>query len=329
MENREHGLRSTECRRRPGLFFVTVACAVVCVLAGVAILSAPAHTGEQRTTGTTITGVIRDQDGAPISRAFVQLDRVSTTSVPFQWTAADAQGRFKLTNVPAGAARIRAVAGASSLFETAAEVVAAGGKVVESRGGARGLVITLDAGREVRVKIEDFDQYDHTGTGSGVGPVPAARLVWDQPKNESRTFRWAPIAKDGSVRFVQLPDKPSFEVWGHASLDRPFKKSGLEPSKDVTVIRTVPGLRISGKLVPAKIAVEDDPRVEAQPYNGFGVGFARIKPDGTFVIRGLVEGEYQVFCALRSKPKRGWFASEAARAGATDVELDFRADADD
>jgi hypothetical protein len=286
-----------------------------------ALLSDPAHTGEPRNQGATITGVIRDQDGAPISRAFVQLDRENTTSVPFQWTAADARGRFELRNVPAGPVGIRAVAGAHYLFP-------ASGKVVKSRGGARNLVITLEAGREVRVKIEDFDRYDHSGTGSGVGSVPAARLVWDQPKNEGRDFRWAPIAKDGSVRFVQLPDKPSFEVWGHASLDRPFKKSGLEPGKTVTVIRTVRGLRITGRILPAQVAAEGDPRVDAQPYPGFSVGRGRVKSDGTFVIRGLPEGEYVVLCSLRSKPKIGWDASKTARAGATDVELDFRKEGD-
>lgn len=317
MENRQHGLRSTDCRRRPVRFLVIASFAFVCVAAGLAILSAPAHPGEQRTAGTTITGVIRDQDGEPISRAFVQLDRESTTSVPFQWTDADAQGRFELKNVPAGAVRIRAVAGHSRLFSST-------DKVVESKGGARDLVITLEAGREVRVKIEDFDRYDHSGVGSGVGSVPAARLVWDQPRTESRDFRWAPIAKDGSVRFVQLPDKPSFEVWGRASLDRPFKKSGLKPSKNVTVIRTVRGLRISGKILPAKVAVEDDPRVDALPYPGLRVGYGRIESDGTFVIRGLIEGEYEVFCALRNKRKMGMFAYKTVRAGATDVELDFR-----
>ena len=96
----------------------------------------------------------------------------------------------------------------------------------------------------------------------------------------------------------------------------------------MTVIRTVRGLRISGKLLPAKVAVEDDPVVEAQPYPGFRVGYGRIKSDGTFVIRGLIEGEYEVFCALRSKPKTGMFAYKTARAGATDVELDFRKEGD-
>ncbi len=320
MEKSQRGLRSTDCRRRRVRSPVIAGFAVVCVVGGLALLPTSVHSGESRTKGTTVTGVIQDQDGQRISRAFVQLDRESTTSVPFQWTAADARGRFVLKNVPAGAVRIRAVAGAHYLFPSS-------GKVIASKGGARGLVITLEAGREVRVKVEDFDRYDHSGTGSGVGPVPAARLVWDQPKNESRDFRWAPIAKDGSVRFVQLPDKPSFEVWGHASLDRPFKKSGLKPSKTVTVIRTVRGFRISGEILPAKVAVEDDPSVVAQPHTGFRVGFVRIKSDGTFLIRGLIEGEYDVWCELGNKQKSGMFVIKTVRAGATDVELDFREEA--
>ena len=299
--------------KRVRFFRAPILLAVVCVVASMALLPASAGPAGARAAKTTIAGVVRDPAGEPISRAFVQLDEDSTTSVPFPWTAADPEGRFELKNVPTGKVRIRAIAGESRIWSGA-------GKVVESLGGARGLVIILDPGRELRVKVEDYAQYDH----GGLGPRPGAKLVWQQPRNASHEFRWAPIAGDGSVRFVQLPDEPSFEVWGSASLDRPFKKSGLKPGKHVHVIRTVPGLKISGKFLPARITVETTVRLQAHAYPYFWVGNARVKSDGTFVVRGLPEGEYSLTCSLKSQKHGPDWVTKTVRAGATGVEFDLR-----
>jgi hypothetical protein len=174
-------------------------------------------------------------------------------------------------------------------------------------------VITVETGREIRLKVAPYDPRTAWKRNG-------ARLVVGHSKYET-DFRWAPIADDGSVRFVQLPDIQSFEVWGHATVDMPFKEGGLVPSKEVRTIRARPGLTISGKILPAKVVVEDGPRVHASVYARFEVASGRVETDGTFVIRGLPEGEYTVFAELGTD--RSAEVSRVVRAGATDVVLDF------
>ena len=104
-----------------------------------------------------------------------------------------------------------------------------------------------------------------------------------------------------SLPRVALPDDQTFEVWGHATADMPFTESGLVPSREVRTIRAKPGLTISGKILPAKVAAEDDPSIDAEAYLHFKVGIGRVEPDGTFVIRGLPEGEYTFVVQDRSR----------------------------
>ena len=225
-----------------------------------------------------------------------------------QWYAADVRGRFELKEVPEGPVRLCAVAGHESLFPKA-------GTVVETRGGVRDLVVTLETGRELRLKVEPYDS-------RAMGPANGARLVWDlAPEAVGIEFRWAPIADDGSIRFVQLPDKPSFAVWGLAGVNRPFKEKGLVLSREVKLIRPVDGLTISGKIVPAVYAIQKRVIATAEAYPGFAVAPALVKADGTFVIQGLPEGEYKVIGELR--PSRDTVVSTTVRAGATDAVLDF------
>ena len=149
-----------------------------------------------------------------------------------------------------------------------------------------------------------------------LGARNGARLIWDaNPGAVIEDFRWALIAEDGSVRFVQLPDKPSFEVWGRVSVDRPFKASGLVSSKEVKVIRPTRGLTISGRIVPAKVAVEDDPTVYARAYPRFTAAEGVVNPDGTFVIRGLPEGEYRVVGEAQNGARRSWAGEDRASRG--------------
>lgn len=283
--------------------------AFACLAVG--LLLVPAVTwGAPDSPGTTITGVVRDTEGEPISRAFLQIegwrDRVGATP----WTTADASGRFEVRNVPEGAVKLRAVAGNWTLYPKV-------GKLVETRGGVRDLEVVLETGRELRLKVEAYDP-------RGLEAIPGARLVWAmEPQAVHDEFRWAPIAADGSVRFVQLPDVASFEVWGRAALDRPFRTSGLVPSRKVQAIRAVAGLTISGRIVPSKVVEENYPDLHAEAYPMFIAAGGVAKSDGTFVIRGLPDGEYTVVCELRGGAREGLQARKTVRAGATGVDLDF------
>lgn len=292
--------------------------ALVCSAVGLLLAPPQAHTGPEAKY-TTIAGVVRDREGNPVSRAFLQVEgrpnhpdtrpndpSVERTFSGSGWWDADAQGRFEIDNAPEGPGKLRAVAGDWTLFPQA-------GTVVEIRGGARDLVVTVETGREIRLKVEPYDPrtaWERNG----------ARLVVGH-STYGTDFRWAPIADDGSVRFVQLPDDQTFEVWGHATRDMPFKESGLVPSKEVRTIRAHPGRTISGKILPAKVAAEDGPRVHASVYARFEVARGRVETDGTFVIRGLPEGEYTVLAELATDRSAG--VSRVVRAGATDVVLDF------
>lgn len=295
--------------KRPVLFQTCASLALVCAAVGLVLAPTGAHGGDPGSRGTTLAGVIRDREGEPISRAFVQVEGWRDRAGTMPWYQADGRGRFEIKEVPEGPVRLRAVAGHSSLFPQA-------GTVVQTRGGARDLVVTLETGRELRLKVEPYDS-------RAMGPDNGARLVWGtEPGAATTDFRWAPIAEDGSIRFVQLPDKPAFEVWGRASVDSPFKEGGLVPGKEVKTIRPLPGLTISGKIVPAKYAIEERAIAYANAYPGFIAARGLVKADGTFVIKGLPEGEYTVIGELR--PNRDTMASKTVRTGATDVVLDFR-----
>jgi hypothetical protein len=287
------------------------------LLAGLSLgllLSPLAAHGDPEARYTTISGVVRDREGQPVSRAFLQVEgrpnhpdsrpkAPVARAVPADgWWETDAGGRFEIDNAPEGPARLRAVAGAIDRFPQ-------GGTVVDIRGGTRDLVVTVDTGREIRLKVEPYDPRTAQERNG-------ARLVVGHTQHET-LFRWAPIAADGSVRFVQLPDGEGFEVWGHATRDMPFHESGLVPSKDVKTIRARPGLTISGKILPAKVGASAWLRAYAR--GRFPVAMGSVEADGTFLIRGLPEGEFWISAELDDRP----YPSKLVRAGATHVVLDF------
>jgi hypothetical protein len=295
--------------RRP-MPFAFARLSLFCAAAGL-LLVATAAESKEPSGGSTITGLVRDRQGDPISRAFLQIEGRRDRAGTMPWQVADAEGRFELESVPEGAVRLRAVAGDSTLFPEA-------GKVVETHAGVRDLVIVLETGRELRLQVKKYDP-------RGLEPIPGARLIWGAgPGAVIRGYRWAPIAADGSIRFVQLPDAQSFEVWGRAGLDAPFKASDLTPGSKVNVISPTSGLAISGRVIPTSVAVDDHPTVYAEAYHGFIAAEGRVNQDGTFVIRDLPEGTYVVGGELRSARRDGVQASpKSVRAGATDVVLDF------
>lgn len=284
--------------------------AVACVAVGLMLAPAGAHGEEQPSNGSIIAGVIQDVEGAPIPGAWFQLVVQADRAGGIPWKSADASGRFEIREAPNGPVKLRAVAGHHKLFEAA-------GRVIETRGGARNLVITLETGIEVRLKVDPYDS-------RAMGTENGARLVWKAtPQAKLVEWRWAPIAADGSIRFVQLPDLPAFEVLGVAGVNRPFRQGGLAPGKEVRFIRPQSGLKISGRIVPAEYAAAERVVVAAHAYWGFPEIKGHVSADGTFEIGGLPEGEYLVIAELR--PQRGDWVEKRANAGVADIVLDFSA----
>jgi hypothetical protein len=256
-----------------------------------------------------VAGVVRDAQGRPIPRVWIEVEgRPGPMSNPPAWPT-DVNGRFRIDGLPAGPLR---------LLVTMGDFWKAKKSAVETRAGVRDLAIVLDPGPQLLLKIVGFVP----------GPVTrGARVTWAEPDGE-RHVRWTPLRDDGWARFVALPPDREFEVWAEAAIaERIVRARGLKPGNAEQRIEAHEVRDIAGKVRPSKFLLERGfpgnyrVTIEVYAHRVFRVDDVRVHDDGTFRVRGLPPGTYDVVLELFN----GGFDYRSLRveAGTTDVLFDL------
>ncbi len=273
----------------------------------------PIH--EKSPATVSLAGVVRDEHGEPIPAARIDVEgRPETLKSPPPWWT-DVHGRFEIDDIPPGLVKLLVAAAKG-----------AENKVVETRTGVRDLVIVLDPGPQMFLRL--------------VGYVPgeqerSARVTWMEPDG-SRRVRYAPIRADGWVRFVALHPDREFELWAETeSKRRHVRARGLKPGRNEQRIEQHEVMDIAGKVRASKAfmesRVEEVPgplrdrltvHVSAQaprgaPHFEFRVARTRLERDGSFRVRGLPPGTYEV--EVGTGMGEVFLVSKIVEAGTTDA----------
>jgi hypothetical protein len=283
-------------------------------------------------TRLPITGVIRDEHGRPIPHVWIEVEgHPKPGQSPAAWDS-DVHGRFQIDDDPRGPAKLLVTTGD---FWSAQRLATTGvwsthaTKVVETRAGVRDLVIVLDPGPQLLVRIVGYVPGEQ---------VRGARVTWEEPDG-TRDWRWTPIRDDGWARFVALPADREFELWAEAEVSRRLvRATGLKPGDAEQRIERHEVKDIAGKVRASQALLErkkewqgslEHFRVEVYAHagqRGFASGLSvvaqiRVQSDGSFRVRGLPPGTYWV--------NAGTYAGEIidvskqVEAGTTDVVLDL------
>jgi hypothetical protein len=180
--------------------------------------------------------------------------------------------------------------------------------------GAKDVVLTLDLGLELTVRVENL----------GVqGPAtPAGTLL---VRRGERRLQLSPQGSGSDAyRFLGLRPGDDCTFWIPAQGpqgDRCVYAPGLRPGGEVTV-RAVPSRSITGRLkVPAGA---QNLQVSASTDDGPGTG-GTVKPDGSFEIRGIPEGTtWTVHGHAQSADGASWFMGQATAAAGASVEIELK-----
>lgn len=252
-----------------------------------------------------VEGLVRDPAGLPIPSVWIAREGYRNRSGGVPWWRTDVHGRFRVDGVSEGKVLLRVVPGDASILT---------GEVVETSANVRDLVIVVEPGPQLLMRIADYVAPE--------GEPRHARLTWAEPDGR-RVTRYAPIRKDGWTRFVRLPQDRDLEAWALAKAGRPVRTSSLRAGDTEVRLVAVAGQEIRGKLV---VSARDSVRnvgLSAYAHRGFRIGSASIEADGTFVVSDLPEGTYRVSASFESGNVSVPVAREL-RTGTTDAVLDLR-----
>lgn len=219
-----------------------------------------------------VAGVVRDPSGKPLAGVAVyrQTGENSWTGGP----VTDASGRFELRDVAAGEVILRASVGPMGAGEPGPGVAE-----VRTRAGASDVVLTLDPGLELLLRLAD---------PTAAEPYAMAQVVILDPEGRPRSTSHVRFEAEGVGRVRGLSAADRCVVWLAPDREgRSFLARDARPGTEVVVARK-PGLAITGRLsVPAGAT---DVHVAAQLADlWIGVQGTRAA-DGAFEIRGLPEG---------------------------------------
>lgn len=234
-----------------------------------------------------IAGVVRDEQSRPIPDVGIYLDgSLRPGHKPDTWRT-DGHGRFQIDYVSPGPVELRVNAGESAPT-----------KVVETRAGVRDLVIVMDPGPQLILRL-----VDHVSGKK----QKYARVTWKEPGG-SHEMRRALIRDDGWTRFVWLPPDREIELWAHIDDDwRLVRARGLKPGDSERRIESEGFKDIAGKIRGSEALLEttlpgnfhgplrEHLYIDVYADSGYHVIKRKsVRDDGSFRVRGLPPGTYRV-----------------------------------
>jgi RNA polymerase sigma factor (sigma-70 family) len=155
---------------------------------------------DQAGQGAIVSGTVADQDGKPVAGARVWLREGEQSHTRFRSADADAQGRFRFAEVPAGSAAVVALAPGHSFAGLSREVQA--GQV------ANDLKLVLTPPRELRLIVTGQDGKPVEGAvlDSLSWKTPRADWFWLPPEVRQREKLPTPTSdRDGILVVPDLP----------------------------------------------------------------------------------------------------------------------------
>jgi|GEM_PF-3185768 len=292
--------------------------AAIAVAAGLGVARAGPDVGPAT---LPIAGVVRDEQGLPIPAVWIEVEgHPRPLQSPPAWNT-DVNGRFHIDDVSRGPATL--------LVSLGMWTHSSPKRVVQTRAGVRDLVIVLDPGPQLSLRIVDYVPGGRT----------RARVTWQEP-DSTREVRYAPVRDDGWTRFVALPPDRRFEVWVEAELGRrQVRASGLKPGQAEQRIERHEVKDIAGKVRASEALLETRLRgnalgplrkhltVDVYAHPGFRVEETRVQDDGSFRLRGLPPGTYTVSVNRYYGDFGHPPVSKRVEAGTTDLVIDLEWDA--
>jgi protocatechuate 3,4-dioxygenase beta subunit len=259
-----------------------------------------------------ISGFVVTKDGEPFERCAVEATRIDAPKddeAPwsgnlYDWTQTkDGKCAFRILVPPNAKWRV-AMSGNSS-----AHAVLKGGEEVAS--GTKDLKLVADEGLTIAGIAVDED---------GKPVLHADVETWIAPRDPRRMR----TQEDGRFKLTALPDGAFLCVVVQEESRVPVRIFGVKPG--TTDLRVVlrPGMTITGRLLDANGKPETRHWVRALSAKWPAADLWRARPekDGTFVIRGLEEGEWMLESFIPGCMRVDDVANQGkAKAGATDVEL--------
>jgi hypothetical protein len=252
-----------------------------------------------------VAGVVRDQAGRPVANAHVMR---KVTDGGWNGTGSDEQGRFRMTGLPEGDIVLRAMVSGLPFDhnDTTGEV--------RVRAGTKDVVITIDLGLDLVVRVENPGDLGPHMPGASLVVRRGAQTIGLSPQGDPTTgYRFRGL-QSGDVGTFWIPAQGGQQ--GTHSVYAP----GLRPGADVRV-RAMPGRSITVRLkVPAGA---ENVGVSAN-LDGLGVG-GEARPDGSYEIRGIPDGTSWTVTGYAKPPdSSAWLTGQAtASAGAT-VEIELK-----
>lgn len=246
--------------------------------------------------GLAIRGVVRDASGRAVPGASVErLDGAGDTA---QRATSGRDGRFELTRVPDGPARLRA------------RVVEAGlaGAAVATRAGAENLVLVVSPTVSLRVTIEGWPRLE----------------AWLRLLDEDggRGTPWSSISAEGVATVSGLRPGGTYRVYQtwerEGEPEVVVAKAGIRGDAEAVTIVAAEGQRIAGKVV-LPVGVH---RFAVLARRDGTTRDAATDDDGGFSVGGLLEGTWTVEAYAYVGDEDAWKVSVDLQAGVTGVVLD-------
>jgi hypothetical protein len=251
----------------------------------------------------SVEGVVHDVAGRPVPGVLV-MQEVGVNGETGHRT--DGEGRFRITGLAGDDVVLRAA------LPGHARDRAAGSGGVRVPAGATDVVLILDVGLEIVVRVDNPERFP-------MAQVVARLLV----QREGRTLT-LDVAGSASAPFrfrgLRPGDDCTFWIAAQGGSDHAIHVPGLKPGADV-LARARPGRSITGRLEVPAGATSLGLGAEHAGLRAWG----QVNEDGTFEIRGLPEGTTWVVRGVaRSADASTFYMGEVTAKAGDEIQMELK-----